>query len=520
MSDTTSTPVPPAVVPTAVPLRGIAPEDRIPLRQKIVFALGTDMDILSNNLTFSILWLPIFNIGMGMNAILLSGILVALRLFDAFADPVMGNISDNTNTRWGRRRPFIALGTIAMVLVYPLFWHLPSGWGDAARAVALVAIGILFLVAYTLWAMPYYGLQLELTPSYDERTRLAAWCSIFAKFGYLAIGWAIAFILLIGMLASGDASVLEGRSDFVRGLLEFIQPLVTWLSDAQPGEKPLVVGMRSVCWLVGGLMLVCGLLPAIFVKERYHKVAAKRPKKTPFLVSLKESFHCKPLWQLIGMTFFLLIGSAFITGLNYYVNAYYACQGDLLLGGKIAGIKAVVVSVTGLLSIPVLTKLSERFDKRAVAISMLTLTVVGHLANYILMTPAHPYWQIYTGLTEAIAIPAIWMFMPSMKADVADWDEFHTSRRREGSLNSFYSWFVKAAITVSVVFKGAALEWSGFNPKLPAQSDGVVHRMFMLYLLLPIGFWLTSIVFAWFYPISRRAAAETRSALEARRGKA
>lgn len=501
------------------PASTIAPEDRIPLRQKVAFGLGVNMDIFCTALTLNMLWLPVFNIGLGMNPVVLSGILVVLRIWDAFADPIVGNLSDNARTRWGRRRPFIFVGALALALIYPLFWHLPAAWSETARIVALTAIGLLFFTAYAVWSMSYYGLQLELTPSYDERTRLAAWGSIFAKLGYLIMGWAFAFVLLLGALAVGDPQALAGKSETVRGVLEAVRPFVTWLAAPTAGESQVVVGMRVACWFIVVGMIGFGLSPALFVKERYYKAEAVHQPKTAFLVSLKESFRCKPLWQLIGMTFFLLIGRAFIDGLSQYVNFYYVCQGDLALGATIAGWKATVVSVVGFASIPVLTKLSERFDKRAVILAMLVLLTVGHLANYALMTPAHPYWQIYAGLFEAIAVPAIWMFMPAMKADVADWDEFHTTRRREGSLNSFYSWFVKAALTISLVFNGLALAWSGFDAKLPQQSDAVVSRMFLLYLGLPIAFWITAIVFAWFYPLGRKTAQEIRGKLELRRGK-
>lgn len=502
----------------------IPPEDRIPLGQKLAFSFGVNMDIFSNQLLMIALWMPVFNIGLKIDVMALSVVLVVLRVWDAISDPIMGNISDNTHTRWGRRRPYIFAGTILIALIYPLFWHLPAEWGNTSKAVALAVVGIVFFTSYTIWSMPYYGLQLELTPNYDERTRLAGWCSAFAKLGYLLMGWVFMFVTLIGMLSQGDPKAFDGIGTsgigaVWRSVLEFIQPIVAWISDPQAGESPIVVGMRSVCWLICGAMLVFGLVPALFVKERYYKPDAPRQPKTPFLVSIKESIGCKPLWILIGMTFFMLIGSAFIDGLYQYVNIYYVCDGDLLFAGKISGIKSTIKIVVGLASIPILAKLSERFDKRIIAVSMLTLLVAGHLCGYFLLTPAHPYLQICTALTEAVAIPAIWMFMPSMKADVADWDENLTGRRREGSLNAFYSWFVKAALTVSVLFNGLANKWSGYDPNLAAQPESVVNRLFAFYLCLPIGFWLISIAFAWFYPLGRKTAGEIRTALEDRRGK-
>ena len=497
----------------------IAAEDRIPLQQKIAFAAGVIADIFCTSLTLNALWLPVFNIGLGMNPLLLSGILVTLRIWDAFADPIAGNLSDNTRTRWGRRRPYLLFGTLALAVIYPLFWHLPGEWTDLSKAIALTVIGVIFFTAYAAWSMSYYGLQLELTPHYDERTRLAAWGSIFAKFGYLVTGWIFALVLFLGSFVSESSIRSEETQNSASEWVDLLRTSLNAVASPQPGESTVVVGMRLVCWLIVAGILVCGLCPALFVRERYYRVEAQQQPKTSFADSLRASFRCRPLWLLIGMTFFLLIGRAFVEGLSQYVNFYYVCRGDLALGAAIAGWKATVIGVVGFLSVPVLTFLSERFDKRIIVFSLLGLLLVGHLANGFLMTPDAPYRQIYAGFFEAIAVPAFWMFMPAMKADVADWDEYHTARRREGALNSFYSWFVKVALTLSLLLNGLALTWSGFDVRLPQQSDDVVNRMFQLYLILPLAFWVTAMAFAWFYPLSRRAAGEIRAALEERRGR-
>ena len=117
---------------------------------------------------------------------------------------------------------------------------------------------------------------------------------------------------------------------------------------------------------------------------------------------------------------------------------------------------------------------------------MLGTCTFGHLLNIILMTPAMPYLQIISGFFEATAISAVWLFLPSMKADVADWDEVATHRRREGSINAFYSWFIKTSLTLSMGISGAVLAYSGYDANLDgAQPDSVLNKMFILYLILP-----------------------------------
>ncbi|EIQ02108.1 Na+/melibiose symporter-like transporter [Opitutaceae bacterium TAV1] len=497
----------------------IAESDRIPTVQKIMFAVGVNTDFVATGLLTKTLWMPVFNIGFGISPVLLGVILMVLRGWDAITDPIVGNISDNARTRWGRRRPFMFVAAIATALMYPLFWHMPVAFTETMKTAWLVGVGMVFFLCFSFWSMPFYGLQLELTPSYDERTRLTAWMTFFGKMGYFLGSWILALVMLVGMVALGDPKAVDGRDEFVQGILSAIKPLLTFLAHPGEGEHPMAVGMRVVCWLIALGILCFGICPALFTKERYYKAEAGKQPRTPLLQSLKESSRCTPLWALIGISFFLVLGSASVVSLGQYVNFYYANGGDLAKGALIAGYKGSAMVAVGIVTIPLFTWLGERFDKRTMVMTMLGITMIGHLSNYFLMTPANPYLQIISGAFESCAIASVWLFLPSMKADVADWDERRTSRRREGSINAFYSWFIKAALTGSLGVGGMVLEFSGFDARVGVQPDAVVSRMFHLYLVLPIFIWGGAMVLAWFYPLTRAKSLAIRTELEARRGK-
>src|SRR5210317_1687792 len=102
-----------------------APEDRISLSQKVIYGFGA----FTNNLLAAAIggMAIILNLGLGMNPALV-GLLGALpRLTDALTDPLMGYISDNTRSRWGRRRPYIFIGAILSGIFFILLWQLPLG---------------------------------------------------------------------------------------------------------------------------------------------------------------------------------------------------------------------------------------------------------------------------------------------------------------------------------------------------------------------------------------------------------
>ncbi len=184
-----------------------------------------------------------------------------------------------------------------------------------------------FFTVFTFWAMPYYSLQMELTPNYDERTRLSAWMALFGKIANLGASWILLLVIGVGTLAIGDPSFFEGKTQWLSDALAGIQPLIAALAHPQPGEKPIVVGARLVAWGMAACILCFGLLPALFVGERYYDTETQKQKKNPFWKSVGESFRCKPLWGLIAIDFFLLLGNNSVIALAQYVNFYYVFGG-------------------------------------------------------------------------------------------------------------------------------------------------------------------------------------------------
>lgn len=471
------------------PKERVPESDRVPVFQKIAFACGINTESMAVALMLGTLWMPFFNIGMGISPITLGLILMAFRAWDAFTDPYIGNLSDNANTRWGRRKPFMVVGIIAAACVYPLFWYMPASFNDTAKVLYLLGVGFLFFTCTTTWCMPFYGMQLELTPNYDERTRVAMWMSIIGKLSMFVAGWVLAIV----------------TSDY--------------FANPETGEPDIIKGMRTVCFALAGVFLITGFMPILFVKERHAYKANPNRKKETFWASIKDSANCKPLWYLIGASFFLALGNVAVQSVWQYANIYYVFNGDIAAHSILAGWRTTAIVVTSLCCVPIVTWLSEKFDKKPVLIAMLTLMLVSHLLNLFLMTPEMPYLQLISGSAEAMGLSGFWILLPSMKADVADYDELHSGRRREGSINSFYSWFLKAAATLALGLSGFILAVTGFDAKLPAQSEEVVQSLRYAYIFLPMAFWIVSLVIVSRYTLVREGMQELRVTLESRRGK-
>ena len=162
-----------------------APEDRIPVGQKLAYASG----MLANNLQAAAFpaIMVILNLGLGMDPYFVGLIAFLPRIVDALTDPMMGYISDNTRSRWGRRRPYIFVGAILAGLIFAGMWQVQPGQPEMFYVWFFMAAFIAFFVAYTLYATPFVAFGYEMTPDYNERTRLHAFANTAGQLAWLAI---------------------------------------------------------------------------------------------------------------------------------------------------------------------------------------------------------------------------------------------------------------------------------------------------------------------------------------------
>ena len=241
----------------------IQDSDKIPAKDKAMVNTGGFVQYLTSNVNLGQLWMPVMNIGFGLNPALLGIVAMILKAVDAIVDPFIGNMSDNTRTRWGRRRPYIVIGAILTGIVTPFIWQLNPEWGDTWMLVYVAIMGVLTYACMSLWGTPYHSFLMEMTPSYDERTRLFAWTSFFTKIIALFGGWTLAFVSC------------------------------SWFADKITGEPDIVYGTQVVSIGIGVIIIAAGVLPGLFIKERYYESNTSHQKKESFFTSLKETMSNK-----------------------------------------------------------------------------------------------------------------------------------------------------------------------------------------------------------------------------------
>ena len=492
----------------------VSAEDKVPFKSKLAYAAAGPVDVLGIWVLVSIAY-QVFNMELKMPPTYVAIILMSLRLWDGILDPIMGWISDNTRTKWGRRRPFIFVGAIIAGLLYPLIWWFPTDFSQLQIMFWVIGFGILFYTFFTIWGIPYQSLLMEMTPNYYERTRVAEVRSYFQTVAGFVNGW----IWWLSML-----------------------PVFWIVKDGVEVASP-INGMRYISMIIGGLIIVLGILPAIFLKERYYESdVVQNQKKILFISGLKETFSNKPFIILSLLTVFFLMGQAIFDGYGRYVGTYYVLGGDWNEGAKFAGYGTIVYTVFSLMFIPIFRKLSEKIGKKKVLMISIGLAIISYATTWwtfvpgelwvpletpygffgytISAMPGKPFLMLLNTVFIGAGYAGLWLMLPSMQVDIVDYDELKNGERREGSFASIYSWVLKLSFVIGFLISGPLLEITGFDANIGnIQPDYVYTNMRIGFLVIPLVALTIAFILLQSFPITAKKAKEIRRQLEERRGK-
>jgi len=468
-----------------------APEDRIPAGQMFAYGLGA---IANNLLGGAIGYMSIvLNVGLGMNPALVGTLQAIPRFWDALADPVMGFVSDNTRSRYGRRRPYILVGAILVGLSFALMWQLPAGHSETFYFWVFLVSSIAFYTFYTVFAAPWVALGYEMTPDYHERTRLMAVMNFMGQFAWISLPWSYAIM-------SNDRLFTDS-----------------------------VQGARVLAIVIGVVVAVCGVMPAIFCRERSEPREARQERKPAglqavgrnvreFLRGFAVTLKGREFLKLCGGTFFLFNGIMLIGAFGSYITIFYVCGGDAGLGATYMGLFGTISTVATLGSIALVTWVSKRLGKRTTFMLATSVTLVGSLLKWFCYDPLAPWKVLLPAPLTAVGMGALFTLMGSMIADVCDLDALQCGQRREGMFGAVYWWMVKLGMALAFGASGYLLNATGFDVELGgAQTARTFLLMRSLDVIVPAVTAAISILLVWSYGITEEKSLEIRQETEKRK---
>ncbi len=469
-----------------------APGDRLPVTAKAAYAFGGVNDIYGHWWYANIAG-NVFNMHLHLAPTLIAVVLTVARLVDAFTDTFFGWVSDNTRSRWGRRRPYILVGSILSGIALPCLFLASEGWDASApwmhnRVFWFMLISaVLYAPIISSYTMPYSSLGAELTPNYHERTNVMAWKAIVQKLcgiPMMSVWW-------------------------------FAQ---TFRLDPETGEADVMLGVQLASAAAGMVMIAAGFANFAFVRERYYQTAQAQPR-TRFWDSCRQSLSSRPFQVLLGILAAYAVPTMLVTNLGGYASAYYVFGGDQALMGKYQSISAAAYFVLGASGVFITSWVSRRFGKRKALLFTLASGILAFGSSWWMYSPGHAWGVVLNTALTGFAATGFWVVLPSMCADVVDDDELRTHKRREGAFSSMFSWTSKVGMSLAVGGSFILLDLIGFDAALGGeQSPQAIWWIRVLFAGIPVLAMTTALLLLCLYPLSQSRMAEIRAQLESRRG--
>jgi GPH family glycoside/pentoside/hexuronide:cation symporter len=464
-----------------VEVKGNAPEsvvaaDRIPFWTKMSYGAGDVGAAIVSQVSGFFLTTFLLDVA-GLLPALASAMLLIVNIWDAVIDLPLGNLSDNTRSRFGRRRSWLLFGAVPFGIAFILMWVVPpigNQWGKFAYYL-LVAMGL--RLTFSIVNIAYTAMTPEMTPDYNERTRLNTF-----RFTFSVLGGVTAVVIY--------------------------QQITALFEDKALGSLVAAVGL-------GLAIMISSLIPFFGTREQaMHEHAPD--DDLGMWGGVRMAFNNRP-FILVVLIFLLSWVTVQFVQSNLFAYMRYWFRDESLFTGFVIILQLIAVAF-----FPVWSWVSTRFGKRytyfaGAAVMALTLSYTFFLQpgnTFVLYTIA---FFAGTGVSMILLIP--WSMLP----DVIEWNELQTGQRHEGV---FYSLFVFAqqiglglALATSTGILGAVGYISPVDGIIPQQPENVLFTLRLFISFIPVGLLLLSIPLVIAYPITRQKFAEIRAELAERKAK-
>ena len=404
---------------------------------------------------------PFYAAHMGLELAAVGGIFFLARLWDAVIDPVVGNLSDLTRSRFGRRKPWIAAGTPVLLVFVYLFFQPPEGSGS----LYLVIVAITFYAAITVVQIPYLSWGAELSRDYVQRIRIN---------GYREAGTMIG-IILVAMI-----------------------PLV-FLRGTDPTVAEIV---RTFTFVVIALLPLT-VIPALLLAPKTEPLPVPRLSLFKALYALRVN---RPFLRLMLASLLIWVG-----GHIYNATSLFLMKDALGFSpSNFLWFMAVQFSV-GVACLPVVLRVAARIGKHR-ALVLVGMAFFLILPLYLLVEPGNIPQVLVVIAVKGIVTSAIWVLPPAMVADSIEHGLLEGAGDDTALYMALYFFIQKfaAALGVGVALPFAA--WLGFDPQLASGAQSYAGLKFVA-VILPGIIAAPAVLMLFNYPIDEARHAEIRQSL-------
>lgn len=461
---------------------------KVPFGQKVAFGLG----MLANQMFPAMI--GIFTVvlveNLGFSGLLLGLTYFIPKFYDALFDLIMGYVSDNTKSKWGRRRQYVLAGAILLGFSFAFMWQLNASDGVTYNFIYFLVLSLFFYTGLTIFSIPYVAMGYEMSNDFHERTNIMATSQLIGQLAWVIAPWF--WVIMYNK---------------------------NWFPSADVATRTLAVYVAIACAILAAI-------PAIFIpskstlNENYSPIDLKGILGSfgEIKEGLKASIEIKPFRKICIATF--LIFNAFQTtaGFSYFIIKYYLFKGNeegFGLWPTLFGCVGALITTVAV--IPIVAKMSKIMGKKKAFLLSQSISIIGYILLYVLFVPGKPYLFLFALPFFSFGIGSLFTLMMSMTSDVIDIDELNTGKRREGSLGAIYWWMVKFGTAVAGLLSGLILSLVAFKSNAPTQTDETMFWLRMFFVGIPILGTLGAIYAMKDYDVDETKALEVRDLINKRK---
>ena len=465
--------------------------NKVPFGQKIAFGFG----MLANQMFPAVIGIFIVVLvqSLGFPGWMWGFVMIFPRLFDAITDPIMGFISDNTKSKWGRRRQYVFLGAIIMGFSFIVMWQLHKESTIDYNFTYFLLWSLLFYVGLTIFSVPYVAMGYEMSDDFHERTNIMAVAQFIGQWAWVIAPW---FWVIMD-----DQNLFESSE----------------------------IAVRKLAIWVGLVCMTFAMIPAIFIKSKstlnqdYDSITFNNIIKslyTIFVINFGQAFKIKAFRKLCIATFLIFNAFNTVAAFTYFIIVFFLFNGITGPDGAwwwptLFG--SVGALVTTFLVIPAVTILSNKVGKKKAFIISQSVSIIGYIMLWFLFIPGKPYLFLFALPFFSFGIGGLFTLMMSMTADVIDLDELNTGKRREGVFGAIYWWMVKFGFGIAGGLSGVILSVIGWESGGATQTEEALYGLRLFFSGLPILGTLLAIYVMRDYEITEEKAKEISVELAARK---
>ncbi len=462
---------------------------KVPFGQKVAFGLG----MLANQMFPAALgiFMVVLVQDMGFPTWMWGILFFLPRAYDAILDPIMGFVSDNTRSKWGRRRQYVFIGAILMGVAFVAMWQLHRADGLTHNFVYFLLWSLVFFTGLTVFSIPYVAIGYEMSDDFHERTSIMAVAQWIGQWAWVIAPW---FWVVM------------------------YDP--KWFANADSAARNLSVWVGVICMLLA-------MVPALFIPSRSTAdddhlipltIANLGAGVKELLNGFKEAFGCAPFRKLCFSTFLIFNAFNTVAAFSFFIVVYHLFKGDTAAAGiwpTLFG--SIGALVTTFAVIPTVAWMSRKVGKKNAFMLSQGVSLLGYVLLWFLMVPGKPWLFMFALPFFSFGIGGRFTLMMSMTADVCDLDELATGKRREGIFGAIYWWMVKLGFAVAGLLSGAIMSLVAFTPGAPMQPEGAVDGLRLFYSGVPI---LGTLLAMWImrnYDLDEKRAMEVNAELQRRK---